>query len=319
MVFADELATSRRRILLAGMPVLRLAGYQPDASVHTRALRQFAATLRMRCGLGSTVEVVPDVTRQGARAAELPALVDDGSFDMCYLASSYLAARVEALGVLDMPFPTADRDTLHRKLDGEFGARLAAETAARSPFRVLGFWDNGLRHISNRLRPIRHPDDCGRMRLRTLDNALHREMFAALGFEPIFIDVKDLADAAARCVIDAQENPLTNFVNFGLYKFHRHVSLTSHLFGVALLLINRDRFDALAPELQGAIREAAVAATREQRALAAAEDARCRALLEAEGVDVIGPEDIDFSAFSARLATIIERERRRFVYFLDQT
>ena len=136
--------------------------------------------------------------------------------------------------------------------------------------------------------------------------------------QPTFIDVKDLADAAARCVIDAQENPLTNFVNFGLYKFHRHVSLTSHLCGVALLLINGDRFDALAPELQGAMREAAARATREQRALAAAEDARCRALLEAAGVEVIGPDDIDFAAFSARLAPIIERERRRFAYFSDK-
>ena len=91
-----------------------------------------------------------------------------------------------------------------------------------------------LRHFSNRLHPIRHPRDCLGMKIRTLDNALHQQVFRALGFEPVTIDVKDMPAAIASGAVDAQENPLTNTLNFGLHRTHRHISMTSHFFGVAL-------------------------------------------------------------------------------------
>ena len=114
-------------------------------------------------------------------------------------------------------------------------------------YRVLGYWDNGFRHISNRLRPIRHPDDCRGMRIRTLDNAVYRQALAAMGFAPVTIDVKDLVRAVETHEVDAQENPLTNTVNFGLHRTHKHLSLTSHFYGVALLLANRAWLEALRP------------------------------------------------------------------------
>ena len=140
------------------------------------------------------------------------------------------------------------------------------------------------------------------MRLRTLDNAGHQRIFRALGFEPMFIDVKNLADAVATHVVDAQENPLTNLVNFGLHRTHRFVSLTSHFFGVALLLVNRERFDAWPGEIRGAVENAAATATRAQREFAAAEDARCLSLLQNDGVDILRGDEIDFAAFRAAVS-----------------
>ena len=40
----------------------------------------------------------------------------------------------------------------------------------------------GFRHITNRTRPIRAPRDCTGLRIRTLDSALHQEIFHALGY-----------------------------------------------------------------------------------------------------------------------------------------
>ena len=111
---------------------------------------------------------------------------------------------------------------------------------------MLGYWDNGLRHISNRLRPIRRPEDCRGMRIRTLENATYRKALAAIGFEPLMIDVKDLVRAVETNEVDAQENPLTNTVHFGLHRTHKHLTLTSHFHGVALLLANRAWLEALA-------------------------------------------------------------------------
>ena len=156
-----------------------------------------------------------------------------------------------------------------------------------------------MRHISNRLRPICHPDDCRGLRIRTLDNATYQRVFAAIGFTPMVIDVKDLARAVATHEVDAQENPLTNTVNFGLHATHKHLSLTAHFHGVALLLANRAWFEALAPQAQSAVLAAAADATAAQRQWAIDEDALCLERLRREGVAIVPPEDIDFAAFRA--------------------
>lgn len=292
-------------------PRLRLAGYQPETSVHSRALHHVAALAKEAKSGGFAPEVVIDITAQGYRAAELFAMVEDGRLDGCYAASSYLLARVPALAVFDLPFVATDRSRDYGKLDGTFGTRLAADIAARTPFRVLGYWDNGFRHISNRLRPIRSPADCRGMTIRTLDNTLHQDVFAALGFLPRFIDVKDLPAAVASHRIDAQENPLTNLVNYGLYATHRHVSLTAHFFGIALFLVNAGWFAALPEELRLGLRAAVGEATTRQREMAMAEDARCLELLARNGVAVVQANEIDWPAFQAAVAPIVEREVAR--------
>jgi TRAP-type C4-dicarboxylate transport system substrate-binding protein len=283
---------------------LRLGGYQGENSVHTRALVRLADALAQMPNTGFDVALRSNITDDGHRAADLLAMTEDGRLELCYFASSYLAARVPSLGAFDLPFAATDRAAIYSELDGALGARVAADVAAATGYRVLACWDNGFRHFSNRLRPIRRPEDCRGLRLRTLDNTQHQRIFAALGFEPVAIDVKDLARAVARHEVDAQENPLTNTWNFGLHRTHRHVSLTSHFYGVALLLVNRAWFDALAAPAQAALRAAVTQATAAQREFAAADDARCLALLRQDGVTIVMPDEIDVDAFRKAVAGV---------------
>lgn len=238
------------------MITLRFGGYQPARSVHTRGLHALAAAVERHAPDIISVNVTENVTTQGHKAADLFAMVADGRLDGCYFASSYLTGRVPALGVLDLPFQAASRGAAFAALDGTGGALLAEAVAGATPYCVLGWWDNGIRHITNGVRPIRHPNDCTGLSLRTLDNTLHQAAFGALGFRPEFIDVADLPKAVAERRVDAQENPLTNMINFGLQAYHPHVSLTGHLLGVAPLLVNRARLDALPTAARAALRAA---------------------------------------------------------------
>ncbi|HWE19415.1 MAG TPA: TRAP transporter substrate-binding protein [Hyphomicrobiaceae bacterium] len=280
-------------------PTIRIGGYQGEASILTRAVRRLAASLAAVAGAGWQVEVIRDVTERGARAADLLTMVERGEIEICYFASGYLAGRVASLGAFDTPFPGVDRASLYAELDGALGARLAGDVVRSTGYAPLGFWDNGVRHISNRLRPLRHPDDCRGLSIRTLDNARYQKVLAAVGFTPVVLDVKDLVHAVETHAVDAQENPLTNTVNFGLHKTHKHLSLTGHFHGVALLLANRPWFDALAPEMQRALRTAAADATAAQRQWAIDEDALCLERLKAEGVAIMPAEEIDIAAFRA--------------------
>jgi C4-dicarboxylate-binding protein DctP len=286
------------------LPVIRFGGYQPARSVHTRAARRFGEELDRLLGSRADVRFVENVTQAGRNAVELLAMTEGDELDICYFSSSYLVARVPALGLFDLPFRFADRDSAYGLLDGESGRRLARDVAAGTGFAVIGFWDNGFRHISNARRAIIRPDDCRGLRIRTLDNAMHQRVFRALGFEPVVIDVKDLVAAVAGNRVDAQENPLTNLVNFGLQRTHRFVTLTGHFFGVALVLCNRARFEAWPADVRSAVAEAMATATSLQRRLAAEEDDICLAELSADGVEIARADQFDRAAFIAAVADV---------------
>jgi C4-dicarboxylate-binding protein DctP len=276
---------------------IRLAGYQPARSVHTRALHRLADAVRQRVDSQVSIEITDNVTAAGRRADELLAMTEGDDLDICYFSSSYLAVRVPSLAMFDQPFRFADRQSAYAMLDGAAGRQIVEDVARATGFRVLGFWDNGFRHLSNARHPIRTPADCAGLRIRTLDNAMHQAFFRRLGFEPVFIDVKDLVKAAADGRIDAQENPLTNIANFELHRHHRFVSLTAHLFGVALLLVNRIRHDAWPAVVRDAVAAAAATATAAQRRDAAAEDNLCHRRLAAEGTQFVSGAELDRAAF----------------------
>jgi C4-dicarboxylate-binding protein DctP len=296
------------------MPDLKISfgGYQPPASVHTRAAQVFGEALRRALGDTVTFDVTGNVIEQGRKAADLLTMVESGDLSLCYFSTSYLADRVPEFALLDLPFIIDDRTKAYRILDGTLGALLKERLAAVSGFQVLSFWDNGFRHFSNREHPIRIPADCAGLRLRTLFSALHADVFRLLGFEPVALDVKDLLAAAADGSIDAQENPLTNTYNFGLHDHHPYVTLSSHFFGAAALLCNRRQLESWPQGVRDAVANAAATATEAQRRLAAEEDVTILEKLREAGTDIVALTRAERAAFVEAVAPLIERERAKF-------
>jgi TRAP-type C4-dicarboxylate transport system substrate-binding protein len=286
---------------------VQLAGYQGDGSILTASLNSLARGLD---GSGLAAEVEADVTRRGGTVASLLASVESGERQVAYAASSYLSARVPELGVLDLPFSVTDRAAALRALDGEAGSLLREAVARRTGFHVLAFWDNGFRHLTNAVRPLRTPADCAGLVIRTLDSEHYRALLAALGFTPVTTDVKELVGAVESGAVQAQENPLTNFVGFGLWRHHPHVSLSGHLFGVLLLLCPPRWFEALPPSQRAALEEAVAGATARQRELAAGQDRDALATLRTHGVAVLGPDEIDLPAMRTATEALAARQRR---------
>ncbi len=291
---------------------LTMAGYQGAWSVHTRALELLSSELAREVPGMFDVRVEADVTASGQTARALFDAVEVGRTTLCYMASGYLSARVPALTALDLPFTVHDPAAALAALDGVAGEIIAREIAARTGLRVLRYWNNGLRHLSHRTRPIRHPDDCAGTVIRTLDNALYRESLAAIGFRPVFLDVRDLRTAIADGSVDAQDNPLTNLLNFDEEVRLPFVSLTGHVFGVALLVCGRDWFDALPRDAARALLAASDAATTAQRAAALAEDSSALERLAGRGAIVTAADRLETPAFCARVAPLVARERAKF-------
>ena len=207
----------------------------------------------------------------GHKAEDILTLVENGEMTLGYQSSSYLTDRVPELGFVDLPFLFADNTQARAAMDGALGAFLARKTEERIDYRILGWFENGFRHISNRLRPIHLPADMKDMKIRVLPSEIHRRTFELLGAVAMRMDLTEAIAMIKAGTLDAQENPLANTVTYGVHKFHKFHTLTSHFYISRPIFLNRTVFDAWPEDLQRAMRAAVTDAVAFQRKLAVEE------------------------------------------------
>src|SRR5439155_6639595 len=160
---------------------------------------------------------------------------------------------------------------------------------AQCNYRILGWFENGFRHISNRLRTVRTPADLKDMRIRVLPSDVQARTFALLGAVPLRWDLTEAIAAIKAGTIDAQENPFANTVTYGVHKFHHFHSVTNHFYISRPIFLHRAAFNSWPSDLQEAMREAVTAAVAFQRSLAIEEDAASRRAIEEQGCEIAEP------------------------------
>jgi TRAP-type C4-dicarboxylate transport system substrate-binding protein len=136
--------------------------------------------------------------------------------------------------------------------------------------------------------------------------------FELLGAVPMRMDLTEAIAMITAGTIDAQENPLSNTVTYGVHKFHRFHSLTGHFYISRPIFVHRTAFDAWPPELQRAMRAAVTEAIAFQRALHVEEEEAARSAIAAQGCEIVELMDAEHRAFAAAVAPLIDEARATF-------
>src|SRR5262249_60186681 len=145
---------------------IRMGGYGPATTSFSRGLKLIGDQLTAAFGDEVDIKYVWNIMDLGYRAEDILWLVEDGLLTLGYQSSSYLTDRVPELGIVDYPFVFQTTPQARAAMDGALGAALARALEEKANYRILGWVENGFRHISNRLLPIRQPADMNGMRHR---------------------------------------------------------------------------------------------------------------------------------------------------------
>jgi TRAP-type transport system periplasmic protein len=288
---------------------IRMGGYGPPTTSFSRALKLIGDSLATQFGDRVSVKYVWNIMDFGYRAEEILWLVEDGILALGYQSSSYLTDRVPELGFVDLPFLFEQRDAARAAIDGALGQYLTKQIERRVNYRILGWFENGFRHISNRLRPVHVPADLKGMRMRVLPSEVQAKTFALLGAIPIRCDLTEAIAGIKAGTIDAQENPFANTVTYGVHKFHRFHTVTNHFYVSRPIFLHRQSFDAWPADLQQAMSEAVTRAVALQRELAIEEDREARAAILAEGCEINALTADEHSQFQVAVAPLLHEAR----------
>jgi TRAP-type C4-dicarboxylate transport system substrate-binding protein len=266
---------------------IRMGGYGPATTGFSRALKRIGDRLETQFGDRVAVKYVWNIMDLGYRAEDILWLVEHGLLTLGYQSSSYLTDRVPELGLVDLPFLFETTEQARGAMDGALGQRLARAIEQRADYRILGWLENGFRHISNRVRAVHAPTDLKGIRIRVLPSKIQARTFELLGATPLIMDLTEALAAIKAAKIDAQENPLTNTVTYDVHKFHRFHTLSNHFYVSRPIFVHRAAFDGWPNDLQQAMRTAVVDAVAFQRGLHEREEEDAAKTIAAAGGEIV--------------------------------
>lgn len=232
-----------------------------------------------------------------------------GTIDIVLVGNPYFTAFAPQVNLLDLPFLFQSADHAYATMDGEVGQTLMS-SINKSNLQGLAFWEVGFRDLTNNTRPVVEPADVEGLKLRTTPNPAHIEAFRILGANPAPMPFAEVYSALQTGTIDGQENPVNHIYTSKLHEVQKHLSLTSHAYTAAPLVMNFGRFSRLTEDQQAAVKTAALEAAAYERELNAEESATSLQAMKDAGVQVV--ETPNVAAFRAAVA-----EQTRAAY-IDQ-
>jgi len=234
--------------------VLRFGHVGKPGSLFDLSAKEFARRANEK--LGDKAEVQVFGSSQLGNDSELLQKLKLGQVTFS-LPSSVMSSVSPEFGVFEMPYIIQNRDHIRRVSQEMLGDTFQPAAEAKG-FKILAFWENGFRHITNNVRPINKPDDLQGIKLRTPKGAWRVKMFQSYGANPTPMAFSDVFTALQTGVIDGQENPYAQIASAKFQEVQKYLSITGHVYTPGYILVGKSKFESLPEDVQAALQEAAL-------------------------------------------------------------
>jgi tripartite ATP-independent transporter DctP family solute receptor len=163
-------------------------------------------------------------------------------------------------GVFEMPYLIVNRAHMKKVTESAEVRKALIDPLPARGVRVLAFWENGFRHITNNQRPIVRPEDLKGIKLRVPGGVWRVKMFQAYGANPSPMPFAEVYSALQSGVMDGQENPFSQIASARFQEVQKFLSLTGHVYTPAYLLVSEDFWQKLPKDVQDTLTKLALAA-----------------------------------------------------------
>ena len=236
---------------------LRFAHVVRDGDPAFIAAEAFVERVSELSGGAIDVQVFPAGQLGGNR--RLFAQIQSGAVDMTYtpfnMLSDIVPEFVTITGGYMFESPAHQRRVLD---DPEFGGAWAEQLLETGGLRILSSFHYGTRNVTTADTPVRSPADLNGLRLRAVPNAMSLATVTGLGAAPTPVAWPETFQALRQGVVDGQENPIPVLHAAGFYEVQGYLIKTGHQMSALPFLIREASWQALSPEHQEAVQQAAI-------------------------------------------------------------
>ncbi|MEQ4617055.1 MAG: TRAP transporter substrate-binding protein [Corticimicrobacter sp.] len=281
---------------------IKFAVTTPKGTPPVQGMELFAEKVAERSGGKIKVRLFPNGVLGGD--AQVLSSLQGGVVEMMMWSAGNLVTQVPDFGLLDLPFLYTDPQKVDVLLDGEVGDRLIAQLPQRQ-LVGLAFWELGMRHLTNNVRPVGSPEDASGIKIRLQESPVSVDTWRALGANPTPLPFTEVHTALETGTVDGQENPATVILSAKFNEVQKYLSLTRHSYNAHMVLVGKPFWDRLNTDEQQLLKDVAMEIRLEQRRLSRENDAKVIAELEQAGMQVNHLDEEALSRFREQLRPVI--------------
>ena len=226
--------------------ILKFGHVGNPGSLFEASVNEFVKNANAR--LGDRAEVQAFGSSQLGKDKELLQKLKLGQVDFA-LPSSVMSSVADEFGVFEMPYIIKSRDHM-KAVQAEIGDSVFNAAAEANGYKILSYFENGFRHITNNTRPVTEPADLEGIKLRTPKGEWRVKMFKLYGANPTPMAFSEVFTALKTGVIDGQENPYAQIWSAKFQEVQKYLSITGHVYTPAYVLTSAKHFAKLPEDIQ---------------------------------------------------------------------
>lgn len=276
----------------------------PDAHPQTLGARKFAELVGTKSK--GRIKITVYSSAQLGSDQQMQAALRGGTQEFTAPSTATLANLIKEFGVFGLPFSFASEKQADAVFDGPFGQSILAKLPTRGLIG-LAYWENGFRNFTNSQRPITKAEDMAGLKVRTMQNNMYIDLFNGLGANAVPMPVNELFGALETKAVDAQENPFTVVHAQKFYEVQKYLSTTYHAYDAQVLIASKKFWDKLSVADQTLMQEAAREATLYQRQMSRDLNAKARAALVKEGMQINDVSDTERQRMREKLQSVVAK------------
>ncbi|MFK7853539.1 MAG: TRAP transporter substrate-binding protein [Granulosicoccus sp.] len=233
--------------------ILKFGHVGNPGSLFEASVNEFVKNANAR--LGERAEVQAFGSSQLGKDKELLQKLKLGQITFS-LPSSIMSSVADEFGVFEMPYIIKSRDHM-KAVQAEIGESVFNAAAEENGYKILSYFENGFRHITNNTRPVNVPADLEGIKLRTPKGEWRVKMFQLYGANPTPMAFSEVFTALKTGVIDGQENPYAQIWSAKFQEVQKYLSITGHVYTPAYVLVSAKNFAKLPEDIQSDLMAAA--------------------------------------------------------------
>lgn len=213
--------------------------------------------------------------------------MDAGRIEMSQMYTYVLSKYNNDLDALDLPFLFRDHDHAARVFEGPIGESLLEGYSRRSNIQGMAFtYSGGFMNMPVN-REISSLSEMAGVNVRVSNSPVASATWAALGANPVVMDVERVAEGIRDGAIDAGESSWPRIYACQQNEVADCILEPNHRLLLTNIIINKNFLAKLTTEQQQIMKQAALEAGRYERAVAVAEVEPTKARCEQDGIPVV--------------------------------
>jgi tripartite ATP-independent transporter DctP family solute receptor len=280
---------------------LKLGHLADPANPYALGATKIAELVEERTDGKLVIKVFPS-SQLGAAEKLIEGLVL-GTLDFAMTTTAVLGQFEPKLLVFGFPYMMRDRAHAFKALD-TIGMELGENLEAKG-IKVLGYFENGLRHMINNKRKINTPDDMKGLKMRVMSTPVYIELMKALGADPTPMAFGEVYSACQQGTIDGLECPAVHFWQMRFFEVNKYITLTAHTYESEPFLMSMKTWNKLPEEYQKILVEATAEALEYSRKLSIDQEADYFQKIKDSGICQI--DEVDLAPFVEKSKAVWEK------------